>query len=1077
MGVQGLWQVLAPVGRRVDVATLQTKTLAIDASIWLTQFVKAMRDRETGKMLPHAHIVGSLRRILKLLHHKIKPLFVFDGGVPVLKRRIMQQRRQRSDRQKEKLKRTAHKLLLNQMMKSTLAPTPPNAAVSEDFVLSSAHTGSASKQATSQPVVGNAEDEEEIEWDVESEEEEEEVVAKKGKAGKERQVPSRSDVVEDILDQIADGSGNVNLGAVGDLPEQLQYATLARLKDKRLQRENKRSEFIPVAADPLQYSHLQLKHFLKDSHFKRKLDRMEEDLTKRGGDGRKIASDPTREYILTDSAAPAKKPKLPTPKGTFSKQKSGSEPLVLSIPTSTSAGSISTASQLFPADIFRPAGSGISKEREREIKKDEAERALNSALQTASNLTSWAAHAVSHAIRKRLPETVDVSVDQEETDELDSKSEKQKKAIAVDQQDEVVVASSSDESDSDVVWEDDDEQSKASSSGVSSLAKSSKLPKAVEVVIEADSAESVALHSKRGERELNKARTQSMASLESLGKEEGSAEVVYHVGEKSVVSAESSPDTDIVIVKAPGQKESLKTAQSNPSSETRPSAETIDDGFREGKNDVEEKAVPSLKPNSPEPNTVSVTAPEQTSKSPPANLSSEAKQPAESTHEPDHSASSHIVTANDVDPKQPSTQESLKVMDPALRPSDNAASHAPADTEMEELLQAEAEANKEAEDVQRDLEKAAELNQRKLEKEAEEQARGEAREELAQEEARLLGKRNRAARDADGVTAVMLEDVKDLLRLFGLPFVESPMEAEAQCAALEAAGVVDGVVTDDCDAFLFGAGHVYKNIFADTKYVEVYTADDISAQLGLRRKDMVSLALLLGSDYTAGIKGIGVVNATEVISTFPGYDGLERFREWVHDTQRQGLNKSKKKKQKKGKGSGKEEEKDGKSGKNEDDGKGEDGKSKVRQALFKTSHHNAAKKWLVTETFPSRQVIAAYEQPTVCEVGTESLEWKEPNRESIAEFLNQQLGWSVDEALRKIKGPIDNYLKRQVQTRLDSFFVTYNDKNKFAAIRSKRMQKAVVGMRSNSTASGKEDADAPLVLDDAGNAVPIKEGG
>jgi hypothetical protein len=65
--------------------------------------------------------------------------------------------------------------------------------------------------------------------------------------------------------------------------------------------------------------------------------------------------------------------------------------------------------------------------------------------------------------------------------------------------------------------------------------------------------------------------------------------------------------------------------------------------------------------------------------------------------------------------------------------------------------------------------------------------------------------RNRAARDADSVTPQMQEDVKELLRMFGLPFVESPMEAEAQCAALEAAGVVDGVVTDDCDAFLFGA--------------------------------------------------------------------------------------------------------------------------------------------------------------------------------------------------------------------------------------------------------------------------------
>ena len=34
---------------------------------------------------------------------------------------------------------------------------------------------------------------------------------------------------------------------------------------------------------------------------------------------------------------------------------------------------------------------------------------------------------------------------------------------------------------------------------------------------------------------------------------------------------------------------------------------------------------------------------------------------------------------------------------------------------------------------------------------------------------------------------------------------------------------MDGVVTDDSDAFLFGAKAVYKNIFSDKKFVEVLT--------------------------------------------------------------------------------------------------------------------------------------------------------------------------------------------------------------------------------------------------------------
>lgn len=58
--------------------------------------------------------------------------------------------------------------------------------------------------------------------------------------------------------------------------------------------------------------------------------------------------------------------------------------------------------------------------------------------------------------------------------------------------------------------------------------------------------------------------------------------------------------------------------------------------------------------------------------------------------------------------------------------------------------------------------------------------------------------------------------------MFGLPYIIAPMEAEAQCAYMELTNLVDGVVTDDSDVFLFGARSVYKNIFDDRKYVETY---------------------------------------------------------------------------------------------------------------------------------------------------------------------------------------------------------------------------------------------------------------
>ena len=60
-----------------------------------------------------------------------------------------------------------------------------------------------------------------------------------------------------------------------------------------------------------------------------------------------------------------------------------------------------------------------------------------------------------------------------------------------------------------------------------------------------------------------------------------------------------------------------------------------------------------------------------------------------------------------------------------------------------------------------------------------------------------------------------------LLRLFGVPYIEAPEEAEAQCAQLEQAGLVDGVVTEDNDALLFGARAVYRHLFDPQHHVEV----------------------------------------------------------------------------------------------------------------------------------------------------------------------------------------------------------------------------------------------------------------
>lgn len=58
--------------------------------------------------------------------------------------------------------------------------------------------------------------------------------------------------------------------------------------------------------------------------------------------------------------------------------------------------------------------------------------------------------------------------------------------------------------------------------------------------------------------------------------------------------------------------------------------------------------------------------------------------------------------------------------------------------------------------------------------------------------------------------------------------------------------------------------------------------------MGLEREDLISLAFFLGSDYTEGINGIGIVNAMEILDAFSMkkenggvLSGLLKFKEWV----------------------------------------------------------------------------------------------------------------------------------------------------------------------------------------------------
>ena len=86
------------VKKDITLEELRGKTLAVDSSMWLYQFLSSIRQRD-GQLLMDSkgnvtsHLSGLLSRITNLLQQDIKLVFVFDGEPPALKKQLLQERR------------------------------------------------------------------------------------------------------------------------------------------------------------------------------------------------------------------------------------------------------------------------------------------------------------------------------------------------------------------------------------------------------------------------------------------------------------------------------------------------------------------------------------------------------------------------------------------------------------------------------------------------------------------------------------------------------------------------------------------------------------------------------------------------------------------------------------------------------------------------------------------------------------------------------------------------------------------------------------------------------------------------
>lgn len=143
----------------------------------------------------------------------------------------------------------------------------------------------------------------------------------------------------------------------------------------------------------------------------------------------------------------------------------------------------------------------------------------------------------------------------------------------------------------------------------------------------------------------------------------------------------------------------------------------------------------------------------------------------------------------------------------------------------------------------------------------------------------------------NSLTRTMKDDAKRVLALLGVPHIQAPQEGEAQGAFMAIRGDVWAANSRDYDSVLFGAPRLVRYMtisgqeFLPSKGTsrplipELIDLRDLLLSLQITREQLVDLAILVGTDFNSGVKGVGPKTALRLIRTHGRLEELpENYR-------------------------------------------------------------------------------------------------------------------------------------------------------------------------------------------------------
>lgn len=969
MGVNSLWTVLGATARPVRLEALSRKKLAVDASIWIYQFLKAVRDLD-GNALPQSHIVGFFRRICKLLYFGILPIFVFDGGAPALKRDTINERKQRRQGKSESVRDVAQKLLAiqvqRQLGKKRNTQTDQETVYFEDLPMNQVESQKRflKKDEFHLPEITEF------------------VVSKNDARVMARQDFDKSLADFDYVDGIDINTVDPKTKEFLDLPMATQYMILSHLRLKsRLRMGYNKDQLEALFPNSMDFSKFQIEQVQKRNFFTQKL------MTVSGMDGevgnvtRRIAGDSDRKYVLAKNDDG-----YTLALGNGSKS---SNPIVLDENgEEEKSQKVEAQPQKAPQEtekVDSDSDSDFEDVLMNELPETQEEKNLQKALiesmydhyeefqkSEQNALEKSDASSDVQNVPKEI-ETKEIKTKEIETKEEDFELGKSFLFQPETESTVQVEPTSDDDLGSSFLFAD--KQVEDPSSGRSFL-----FPM---------------------EGPATKSRT--MPSLKGSEREEPN-DIKTAIGANDTTPAIKANDitpaikaNDIItVIKVNGPTPTIKA---NPVTHAI-KATILEEAEVTEDSDIQSREEPESS-EEPEPKAVA-SVPDWFKHDLDTNMHStdfvNSKPNQLNKYKEDEDAG--LITWSEAKEMLGDEEEYENYDADDLQEVSAASFEKPVEKPQKVEVDKPANQTRQAEMLDYDFEEDDEnelLQQLRVEADDHETFKTQIRQtheiSLASIDASINNEQllqeqlQKAKRDSDEVTQTMINDVQELLRRFGIPYITAPMEAEAQCAELYKLNLVDGIITDDSDCFLFGGDKIYKNMFNQKQFVECYIMDEIEAKVGLNQEKMIELALLLGSDYTTGVKGIGPVLAMEILAEF---GSLKNFKKWFDESTKTTVAK-------------------------------ETNSTGLRKTLM-TRVLNG--KLYLPDSFPENIITAAYTNPEVDPDKT-AFKWGVPSLDEIRSYLMYNVSWPqarVDEVMIPLIRDMNRRKAEGVQSTIGEFF-------------------------------------------------------